>query len=600
MAVSPPSGPACDAFANWVGNLEASVQHLQWLGTGVLRATLGNEMTEDYPVPRVPDFVLTGCTVASLPAPNALSFSVAAGTYQLGEIVRTRAASGNVTLAAGNATNPRIDLIELDTSGAAYVVAGTAGINPAKPTATTGRFPLAYVYVPANAGTGSTGSAAASLLDGAENAALLLNVVQVTRKEDFGALATDVNGNYIQLTPNTVYNVHGPVDIGRYTLRCNGSVTIRGFEGTISYDASTGNANGAACILWQGGNLTVDRLTFIWQLSLGDTTDSIRFVSSPDTLPTSSNLIVTNCAINMRIGKIGGCDLVIFDRCYFSLFGNTSIQEGTRFVNTARGPYVIDGCYINYSGSSPAIEVDTTFATDYPFRVSNCLFQTNNATTTSAILVENISNSFQGSGAPTSIKQGNFQVYGNSFNGGGQKLSVSTAAGTERFKSFFGNEGMLSSTNLADTRARADSFIIANATATAIPAAGTFVELTTGALTHTNLSFFESASATLPRMRFTGSKPRQVMINARVNLTAGNNQTLQLKAYKQVAGTGPFVEIASSITRVQSSGGGVIEGATVLAMDVAREGDVYTLYVANTGATTAVTCTDIHFLISEI
>jgi hypothetical protein len=58
-------------------------------------------------------------------------------------------AAGTVTIGTADATNPRIDLIVIDSGGAKQVRAGTAAVNPKPPTRAANDVVLAAVYVPA-------------------------------------------------------------------------------------------------------------------------------------------------------------------------------------------------------------------------------------------------------------------------------------------------------------------------------------------------------------------------------------------------------------------------------------------------------------------
>jgi hypothetical protein len=59
-------------------------------------------------------------------------------------------AAADVTIGAADATNPRIDLIVVNSAGALAVRAGTAAANPKPPARSTNDVVIAAVYVPAN------------------------------------------------------------------------------------------------------------------------------------------------------------------------------------------------------------------------------------------------------------------------------------------------------------------------------------------------------------------------------------------------------------------------------------------------------------------
>lgn len=91
--------------------------------------------------------VLTGCAVTAQAVPN-MTVAVAAGTAMInGGPVSV--AAGNVTISAADATNPRIDLVCVDTSGTKSAIAGTPAASPVMPAIPSTSVVLAAVYVPA-------------------------------------------------------------------------------------------------------------------------------------------------------------------------------------------------------------------------------------------------------------------------------------------------------------------------------------------------------------------------------------------------------------------------------------------------------------------
>lgn len=75
--------------------------------------------------------------------------AVAKGSVLTNGVLKAVAAA-DVTIGAADATNPRIDLIVVNSSGALAVRAGTAGANPKPPARSTNDVIIAAVYVPAN------------------------------------------------------------------------------------------------------------------------------------------------------------------------------------------------------------------------------------------------------------------------------------------------------------------------------------------------------------------------------------------------------------------------------------------------------------------
>lgn len=94
------------------------------------------------------DCVLVGCAVTAQGSPD-MTVAVSKGAVLSNGTLRAVAA-GNVTITAADATNPRLDLVVVDSSGTKAARAGTAAANPAPPARTANDVVLAVVYVPAN------------------------------------------------------------------------------------------------------------------------------------------------------------------------------------------------------------------------------------------------------------------------------------------------------------------------------------------------------------------------------------------------------------------------------------------------------------------
>lgn len=92
------------------------------------------------------DCVLSGCAVTG---GADMTPAVAKGAV-LSNGVMFPVTAGDVTIGAADATNPRIDLIVVNSSGTKAVRAGTAAASPKPPARTANDVVLAAVYVPAN------------------------------------------------------------------------------------------------------------------------------------------------------------------------------------------------------------------------------------------------------------------------------------------------------------------------------------------------------------------------------------------------------------------------------------------------------------------
>lgn len=93
------------------------------------------------------DCVLAGCACTAQGSPD-MTVAVAKGSVlSAGALLPVTA--GNVTITTANGSNPRLDLIVVDSSGAKQVRAGTAAAAPVPPTRTANDVVIAMVYVPA-------------------------------------------------------------------------------------------------------------------------------------------------------------------------------------------------------------------------------------------------------------------------------------------------------------------------------------------------------------------------------------------------------------------------------------------------------------------
>lgn len=92
--------------------------------------------------------VLSGCLVTAQGTPD-MTVAVAKGAV-LSNGALFPVTAGNVTVTAANGTNPRIDLIVVNSAGTKTIRTGTAAANPKPPARSLDDVVLAAVYVPAN------------------------------------------------------------------------------------------------------------------------------------------------------------------------------------------------------------------------------------------------------------------------------------------------------------------------------------------------------------------------------------------------------------------------------------------------------------------
>ena len=103
--------------------------------------------------------VVTGGAVTAQSTPD-MTVAVAAGTVMIAG-THYAISAGNATIGTADSSNPRFDLISINTSGALVVTAGTAASNPVFPTLPSNTATMAAVHVPA----GDTAIATAQITD---------------------------------------------------------------------------------------------------------------------------------------------------------------------------------------------------------------------------------------------------------------------------------------------------------------------------------------------------------------------------------------------------------------------------------------------------
>lgn len=94
------------------------------------------------------DCVLAGCAVTAQGTPD-MTVAVAKGSVLTNGVLKPVVA-GNATITTANSTNPRLDLVVVNSSGTVAVRAGTAAAAPIPPARTANDVVIAMVYVPAS------------------------------------------------------------------------------------------------------------------------------------------------------------------------------------------------------------------------------------------------------------------------------------------------------------------------------------------------------------------------------------------------------------------------------------------------------------------
>ena len=188
--------------------------------------------------------IVSGCE----PSISGLTLTVGAGVTHLADGKRKEIVQTNITLDAADPTNPRIDLVYIDSTGTVAKITGTAAVSPSVPAVPTGGISVCNVTIEAGASTGT--------VNRVQTIAPNLANYGVVNVKDFGAVGDGVTddtkaiqdaiseanqrrctviipkGTYLindSLCTDTAYGIRGGVSIvgiGHVTIKVNSSNVV--------------------------------------------------------------------------------------------------------------------------------------------------------------------------------------------------------------------------------------------------------------------------------------------------------------------------------------------------------------------------------------
>ena len=265
--------------------------------------------------------VISGCAVTES-SPAAQTVDVALGVMSLAGDQTTVSAQADVVVSAADGTNPRVDLISLNSSATVVVTAGTAAAQPVAPAVPATSIPLAFLYVPANDNTHADNQIN-------DKRILLDNIPDVDHRFVDADNGADTNDGLSWLSAHaTIQAAHDDLPTG--ALVAGGTIWVRGV--VTETDVT----------------ITIEGVTIVGAGRNGTRWDVRASASDIGLIIRGNKTTVTHFRFrgeaSTRTGGIwiDGAEFTRFDDVYFNGFGN-SVATGDTVLAGAFGLFASGG-----------------------------------------------------------------------------------------------------------------------------------------------------------------------------------------------------------------------------------------------------------------
>lgn len=293
--------------------------------------------------------IVSGCE----PTISGLTITVGAGVAHLADGTRKEIAQTNITLDNADGTNPRIDLVYIDSTGAVAKITGTASASPSAPALPSGGISVAQVSVAAGATTGT--------VNRVQTIAPNLANYGIVNVKDFGAVGDGVTDDTAAIqaaidSSNNIFIPAGVYNISKPLVITKSSVKIRGCGEKTRINKTT---NDGVAITRTFDEETVDFSTInaIFDI-IPYSNQNISYVKISDMQITNASLgiyarYVTYCVFeNIRIAKVS-TSILIGQWC--NTIRNCRIYDASSY--SLRAESCIDLLLDNISSNGGALSV---------------------------------------------------------------------------------------------------------------------------------------------------------------------------------------------------------------------------------------------------
>lgn len=309
--------------------------------------------------------IVSGCD----PTISGLTVTVGAGIVHLADGTRKEISATNITLDNADSTNPRIDLVYIDSTGAVAKVTGTAATSPSAPDVPTGGISVCNVTIAAGATTGTVnhvqtiapnlanygvvnvkdfGAVGDGVTD--DTAAILLAIDKATEKKSgvFFPAGTYAIGKTLpfscsligELGRNTTIKAMNGFD-GDYMVEFYNYQYYKKIE-NISFDAR--EQAGIFGSSYQGSGSSISHFDNVAFYQSASDKYAIDFYSSISVAGGLTGALFTRCSFegNTLVLRVANnMDEVLFQSCRFG----SPVGVGSTFAYNVTGSITFQSCY---------------------------------------------------------------------------------------------------------------------------------------------------------------------------------------------------------------------------------------------------------------